>query len=58
MVRSKSAVKPRLRAAGPRPNGATASLLRLSRTAERLPTRNALTHWLRRAAQPFTAEWA
>jgi hypothetical protein len=58
MVRSKSIVKPRLRAAGPRAQGAAASLLRLSRPAERLPSRSALTHWLRRAAQPLAAEFA
>ena len=56
MVRSKSTVKPRLRAAGPRRHGATASLLRLSRAIERLPSRSALTRWLRRAAQPLLAE--
>ena len=55
MVRSKPSVKPRLRAAGPRRHAAAASLLRLSRAAERLPTRAALTQWLQRAAAPFMA---
>ncbi len=58
MVRSKSTVKPRLRAAGPCHPSAGASLLRLSRAAERLPTRSALTQWLQRAAQPFVADLA
>ncbi|MEW6706384.1 MAG: hypothetical protein AB1430_16175 [Pseudomonadota bacterium] len=56
MVRSKPAVKPRLRAAGPHQSAAAASLLRLSRAVERLPTRSALTQWLHRAAQPFVAD--
>jgi hypothetical protein len=56
MTRSKSAVKPRLRAAGQPRSAAAASLLRLSRAAERLPTRGELTQWLQRAAQPFVAD--
>jgi hypothetical protein len=56
MVRSKSAVKPRLRPAGQPQSAAAASLLRLSRTVERLPTRSALTQWLHRAAQPFVVD--
>lgn len=58
MVRNKPNVKPRLRAAAPRLQGAAASLLRLSYSAERLPSRSALTQWLRRAAQPFAADAA
>lgn len=56
MVRSKPSVKPRLRAASASQPAASASMLRLSRAAERLPTRSALTQWLQRAAHPFVAD--
>lgn len=57
MVRSRHPrIKPRLTAAGPRRHGALASMLRLSRAGERLPSRTALSAWLERAALPLAAE--